>query len=85
MQIDLILLVTIGLLLLALAAAVTYILATRQRRMATDDPIQDLKATCEEIAKAEPSDIRKIASLHSKMILSYYQDVRRQAAIPGIL
>jgi hypothetical protein len=49
------------------------------QRMETGDPIQDLKATCEEVANTAPSDVRKIASLHSKMILSYYQDVRRQA------
>jgi hypothetical protein len=43
------------------------------------DPLKTLRAACEEVAKAEPGDVQKIASLHATMILDYYQDVPKQA------
>lgn len=48
-----------------------------QRQEAT--PMQALHAECEELAHTKPGDVQKIASLHFKMILNYYEDVREQA------
>jgi hypothetical protein len=38
-----------------------------------------LKEDCEEVARTEPGDTHKMASLLQQMSLNYYEDVRRQA------
>src|SRR5262249_40602764 len=53
--------------------------SSRLRADAKADPIKTLQSLCQEVAKAAPGDVQQIASLHNSMILSYYQDVRRQA------
>jgi hypothetical protein len=42
-------------------------------------PLDQLQRECEELARTKPGDVHKIGSLLQQMILSYYQDVRRQA------
>ena len=42
-------------------------------------PIQDIENICMVLGKVKPANINKVASLHSRMILDYYQDVRMQA------
>ncbi len=43
------------------------------------NPLQQLKANCEEIARIPAGDTQKMASLLQEMSLDYYQDVRKQA------
>lgn len=43
------------------------------------DPLQQLKAECEEIARTLPGNTHKMASLLQQMSLNYYEDVRSQA------
>lgn len=45
----------------------------------SDTPLEELKKNCEAVASSAPGDTQKIASLLSKMILNYYEDVRKQA------
>jgi hypothetical protein len=46
---------------------------------------RSLEAQCDEIAQASPDDVRKIAGILQKMIVSYYEDVRRQALMAFVV
>jgi hypothetical protein len=43
--------------------------------------VESLQKHCDEIARASPDNVHRIASLMQKMIIEYYQDVRRQALL----
>jgi hypothetical protein len=42
-------------------------------------PIEAMKNACTGIAQADAGDVNTITSLYTKMVISYYEDVRRQA------
>ncbi len=56
-------------------------LAADHSSSSTNGIIASLKKNCDEIANMPSNDVQQIASVLQKMIVSYYQDVRRQALL----
>jgi hypothetical protein len=48
------------------------------------EPIDALEAYCDKIADASPNDVKEVARIMLKMIVSYYRDVRWQALLSFI-